>query len=277
MKPNPKLPPGDDRDRRNIRLLARSARGGLIAFDRAAQELDLPARKAAATLGGLIRRGWLKRIRRGLYLVLPLEADARTSGIVEDPWLLAIELFSPCYVGGWSAAEHWGLTEQLFRSTFVVSAGRIRRCEQRVGGVSFHVVKVQPQRVETVKSVWRGRDRVAVSSPERTIMDALVTPAWLGGIRHLAEIVEGYRRGPSWNPDRLLEEVSHVGNGASLRRLGFLIEALDLEAPELGSAILAKQTAGVVKLDPGIRSRGRLVKRWGLWVNATIGKGGGHG
>jgi hypothetical protein len=31
-------------------------------------------------------------------------------------WLVAHKLFSPCYIGGWIAAHHWGLTEQIFNS-----------------------------------------------------------------------------------------------------------------------------------------------------------------
>lgn len=65
--------------------------------------------------------GWPRRVRRGLYLVLPLEAQSDRAITVEDPWILADELFSPCYIGGWSAAQHWGLTEQIFRSVFVVT------------------------------------------------------------------------------------------------------------------------------------------------------------
>ena len=36
------------------------------------------------------------------------------SSSLEDPLVIAEKLFSPCYVGGWSAAEYWGITEQIF-------------------------------------------------------------------------------------------------------------------------------------------------------------------
>jgi|GEM_PF-6032200 len=40
----------------------------------------------------------------------------------DEPWAVAQKLFVPCYVGGWSAAEYWDFTEQIFNSTLVVLA-----------------------------------------------------------------------------------------------------------------------------------------------------------
>jgi predicted transcriptional regulator of viral defense system len=190
--------------------------------------------------------------------------------VVEDPWLLAVELFAPCYIGGWSAAEHWGLTEQLFRSTFVVSAAPLRKTEHNIAGVGFHVVTVPVRRVESVPDIWHGRERVRVSTPERTIADGLVSPTWVGGIRQLAEMLTAYRQSKAWKPDRLLDEVSTIGTGAAFKRFGFLLEALHLDEPRLIKAALNRRTSGLVKLDPAIKTKGRLVKRWGLWLNASI-------
>ncbi|MBK6407399.1 MAG: type IV toxin-antitoxin system AbiEi family antitoxin domain-containing protein [Holophagales bacterium] len=94
--------------------------GSLVSTATAAELLGLPRGAATLTLLRLADRGWLSRVRRGLYLILPLEAG-QDGGAVEDPWVLADELFGPCYVGGWTAAEHWGSPDRLFRSTFVVS------------------------------------------------------------------------------------------------------------------------------------------------------------
>jgi predicted transcriptional regulator of viral defense system len=87
-----------------------------VGVSAAAEKLGLDRRAAAMKLGALARRGWLLRARRGLYLVLPLEAEPGKPMMVEDHWILAREAFSPCYIGGWSAAEHWGLT--MYSGTF---------------------------------------------------------------------------------------------------------------------------------------------------------------
>jgi len=254
--------------------LARVSRAGLISVATAAAALKLPRATAPIRLAALARRGWLRRVRRGLYLVLPLEAGGATSTTVEDPWVLADELFSPCYIGGWSAAEHWGLTEQLFRSTFVVSARKLRRTNDRILGAEFHLAEIAPRRLEGVAAVWRGRERVLVSSRERTLTDALIDPAWVGGIRSLADIFRSYRASREWSTAKLIADLSLVGTGAAFKRLGFLTETLMSEELALIAAARARRTTGIVKLDPSIRSRGTLSKRWGLWINASVGSTG---
>lgn len=263
-------PTTDDRDRRALRELAKNARGGVLALEVASVVLGIPSRSASATLSGLARRGWLKRLRRGLYLVLPLEAEAGTSGVVDDPWLLAMVLFSPGYVAGWSAAEHWGMTEQIFRSTFVATATRVKRVGLDIAGTEFHLAQVSRRRLAGVGTIWRGSEKVPVSDPERTIADALVDPAWVGGIRHLADILRAHRESKTWRPAKLLAELDDIGTGAAFKRLGYLVEALELDSPALLEAAMARKTKGIAKLDPAISTRSHLLKRWGLWVNANV-------
>lgn len=252
-----------------LRRLARGARGGLVTTARAATLLRQSPAEASATLARLVRQGWLVRVRRGLYLVLPLEAG-RDGGAVEDPWVLARELFAPCYIGGWTAAEHWGLTEQLFRSTFVVTAAAIRHATETFLGAEFHLVRAKKSRVENVRPIWRGRERIDVSDRERTIADALASPSWVGGIRHLAVILRSYRSAKEWNPNRLIERVGAVGSGAAFKRLGYLAETILLAETALVAAARTRLSAGIVKLDPNVSERGRLSKRWGLWLNVRL-------
>ena len=264
----PSLTPTRD-PKEKLRLLARGARGGLVSTEEAPDLLGVPRSAATLTLRRLCERGWLSRVRRGLYLVLPLEAGP-DGGAVDDPWVLASELFDPCYVGGWTAAEHWGLTEQLFRSTFVVSAASVRKTTGTFLGSEFHVVRSSLERVSGVPAIWRGRERVAVSDRERTIADALAVPAWVGGVRHLSDILRAYRGSGAWNPAKLLTRVGESGSGAAFKRLGFLAERL-LDGEEvLVKEAFARRTTGVVRLDPGVPARGRLSARWRLWANVTL-------
>jgi predicted transcriptional regulator of viral defense system len=250
--------------------LARASRGSLVTVERARRALGLSPRATTVRLSRLAQAGWLRRVRRGLYLVLPLEARSELATTVEDPWILAEELFTPCYVGGWSAAEHWGLTEQIFRSVFVVTAGPVRRRSVTFAGVEFRVVRTSARRVKAAGAVWRGAERVAASDRERTLADGLSSPEWVGGVRHLAGMLATYRASRDWNPAALLRAVRALRRGSAMKRLGYLAEVLwpaDIEIPK---AALQARSAGLVKLDPAIRSVGRISNRWGLRVNASI-------
>jgi predicted transcriptional regulator of viral defense system len=260
----------------NLRLLARGAHTGLLTTERSAELLGVAPHQASLTLGRLVGRGWLARVRRGLYLLLPLEAG-RKGAAIEDPWVLAQALYAPCYIGGWTAAEHWGLTEQLFRSTFVVTAATIRHSAETFVGSEFHLVRAAPERVARAAVVWRGRERLGVSDRELTIADALATPGWLGGVRHLADVLCWYRESEGWNPKRLIERLDEIGSGAAFKRLGYLAEtALDAD-PDLVNAAFTRRTTGLVKLDPAVAERGRISTRWRLWVNVPIERAGSDG
>lgn len=255
-------------DRTIVSTLARTARGGIISLPAAAKAMGLPRPKAALQLRRIIRQGWLQRVRRGLYLVRPLNAASDQAAIPEDPWVLAREIFSPCYIGGWSAAEHWGLTEQLFRSTMVVTAALARTTEVRIGGHDFRVFRLPRARLGAgVVKVWRGAERLDVSGLERTILDGLRNPELVGGGRHLIEILRAYGEHERRDFARLLDVARPVASGAAWKRLGFLAEHLWPNETALTKDAKRHLTAGYSRLDPGVARRGKLVKRWRLWIN----------
>src|SRR5260370_31520907 len=158
------------KSRTKLANLLREAKG-TISVDQAAKSFNLPPKDAAKILARWANQGWLSRVRRGLYVPVPLEA--RTGDVaLEDSWIVAERLFSPCYVGGWSAAEHWGLTEQIFRSVFVVSAANVRSRAVQLLGVEFRVAHTSKDQVARSDSGWRGREELLVSGRELTLADS---------------------------------------------------------------------------------------------------------
>ena len=237
--------------------------------DEAAAVLAVDAATAARITGYLASRGWLARIRRGLFAPVPLDATAPTEWRA-DPWLVAAHVFDPCYIGGWSACEHWGLTEQLFRDVLVVTAQPQRTSKVQLQGAGFHVVVRQPAALFGTRAVWRGRERVDVSDPTRTMVDILDDPPIGGGIRHVANVVAEYFRGEHRNDDRLTAYVERLGNRTVFKRLGYLVETLGIDASDLVTVCLDRKSAGISALDPSISAKGKITKRWNLRVNARI-------
>jgi len=250
-----------------VAKLARAASGGVISSADASVALGVSRRAGARRLAALTAAGWLTRLRRGYYLVVPLEAASGRATTVEDPWLLAAVMFEPCYIGGWSAAEHWGLTEQLFRSTFVATAANIRARSLTYLGATFKLVRVKADRVRNLTSIWRGASRVLVSGKERTLVDGAIDPSWLGGFRHLQDVFTAFTE--SGDAIELLRELKHSGTGAGAKRIGYLTEQHWPEANGLRDGAHAMRSTGVIKLDPAVRRRGSMNSRWGLWVNTS--------
>lgn len=259
-----------DTDRTLMAKLARASRGGLISIDEAAAVLDLPRDRVSAKLASLARRGWLQRARRGLYLVAPLEAQPSHESIAEDPWVLAAEVFFPCYIGGWSAAEYWGLTEQLFRTTLVVTARSARAKEATLLGHDFRLFRVSSSRLDGTVAVWRGADRVPTSGPERTIVDGLRNPELCGGVRHIVEILTEYRASEHYDLEALLRTATDWANGAAWKRLGYLFESLWPTEADVVSYAGEQISSGIIQLDPAVRRRGPIVRRWNLRANVPV-------
>lgn len=105
----------------------------VLAPERTAATLSLARLQAARQLARRAKAGWLARARRGVCVPVPIET-ATADVCLEDAWSIAARLYAPCYIGGWSAAEHWGLTEQTFRATRVMTATRPRECNPTLRG-----------------------------------------------------------------------------------------------------------------------------------------------
>ena len=237
---------------------------GTISPSQAASALDLSKQRAAQLLAFWASRGWLSRVQRGLYV--PIRLESKTSeGPLEDPWVVATALFSPCYVGGWSAAEHWGLTEQIFRSVLIVTTKKPRQRKRVLKGTSFILRSIGSNAMFGLKSIWRGSMRVHVSDPARTVIDMLSDPSLAGGIRPAADMLTIFLKDHSKDADRLIEYAKRLGNGATFKRLGFLLETLRLDRPRLVAACRNQLTQGYVKLDPALPSQ-HLITAWRLWV-----------
>jgi predicted transcriptional regulator of viral defense system len=247
---------------------------GAFDVDRASKALGVEPARARKLLAYLARRGWLSRIRRGLYVAVPL--DARRPGEwIADPWVVAERTFAPCYIGGWTACQHWGLTEQVFRTVLVVTAKKVRSRDQAMQGTRYHLAVRSENKFFGMRMVWRDQVRVQVSDPTRTIVDVLDDPTLGGGMRNVADVIHEYLSSEHRSDDQLVEFGDRLGNRAVFKRLGFVLEHLGIEAPNLVAACKDRRSAGLVALDPSVRTSGRIVRRWSIRANVTLGTPGG--
>ena len=250
-------------DRERLTAILRNTKGTISVAD-TANILDVDATNAAKMLSRWTKKGWMSRVRRGLYVPVPL--DSLTTDIpLEDPWLVADRLFSPCYIGGWSAAEYLDLTEQIFSTILVMTCQQPRNRNLDIKGTVFMLRTISEKAIFGLKPVWRGQVKISVSDPTRTILDMLVDPGLGGGIRSVNKMVGNYLKSKNKNLELLIQYGERLGNGAIFKRLGFLLEKF---APQETTAIencYQRLTAGNAKLDPNLNNI-KLITRWRLWV-----------
>lgn len=231
----------------------------------AAQILGVSRYRAASLLFAWAKRGWLYRIRRGLYIPIPLQSDS-TEVTPEEPWLIAHKLFSPCYIGGWTAAHHWGFTEQLFNSIYVMTTKKVHQREQHLNGVNFKIKTILPKRIFGTQAIWSGKVKIGISDPTKTIIDGLNDPAVFGGIRMVADVLSVYIHSKEFNQEKLLKYATDMQNSTIFKRLGYLIEQLAFDASNNITSICKKKLkSGYSQLDPSVKGD-QLETRWNLWV-----------
>lgn len=250
------------RGRRRLAAVMRAS-GDVIEIGDTVNTLGLGRIEASKMLSRWADQGWLRRIGKGAYVPVPLDA-LESENVLEDPWIMVPALYDPAYIGGWTAAEHWDLTEQLFRDIVVLTAQPVRKKRQTRHGTPFLLCHVDEARMFGTRPVWRGRTKVLISDVHRTIIDMLDNPAMGGGIQHVADCLASYFKRSDRSDDALLSYAHRLGNGAVFKRLGFLGETLGAD-DDLITECARHLTAGNAKLDPALNCL-RLITRWRLWV-----------
>lgn len=237
---------------------------GTITVSQAAEILAMDPINTAKKLSLWMKKGWLLRVKRGLYVPVPLESSTADIAI-EDSWIIANQIYSPCYIGGWSAAEYWTLTEQIFRSVLVMSTRKINERQPVFQDAEFQVRTISSKALFGLKPVWRGQVKVDVSDPSRTMVDMMLAPLLGGGIQPVVDIYRNYLASSYKDLDLLASYAKQLGKGVVFKRLGFLTERFAAEEEKLLAICRQELTKGYSNLDPNL-SADRLIKRWNLWI-----------
>jgi len=221
-------------------------------------------------LSRLEAKGWLQRLRRGRYAVVPVSALARDP-VVENPWLIAMDVFAPAFISGWSAAEHWDLTEQVFNTVAVVTTAKQRETLHDIGGVRFRTRTVPAKRFFGDQRVWFGSKAVRIADPSRMVVDIADLPKFGGGGRHMVDVVRAYWRSQHADPDKLLDYARRYARGSVFKRIGFLAEKMGAGVTKAWlDECRASISQGVTVLDPDAPHEGRVVSAWNLRLNVPV-------
>ncbi len=267
MYTNMNVPSGIGKlDRERITAILRGAEH-TVSVAEAAAILRVPQQRASQLLARWAAKGWFTRIKQGVYIPIPLESDT-TEISLENPWIIAERLYQPCYIGAWSAATHWGLTEQIFRATVVFTVKKLRAHQPIIKGTHFLVHTISEQAMFGLRPIWYGQIKVLVSDPTRTMLDLLSNPKLGGGIRSSVDMFINYLKSEHKNLLLLIDYARRFKNGAVFKRLGFLLEQYQPDETEIIAVCKKLLTTGNVKLDPQLDAT-KLITRWRLWIPET--------
>jgi predicted transcriptional regulator of viral defense system len=258
------------RERRLLGELTRKGRVTVTGPD-VIRELGLDRPLANKVLSRLERKGWLQRGRRGSYVIVPL-ASMTPETMPDDPWALAMELFNPCFISGFTAAEYWDLTEQVFNTVVVCSTREQRNSMQVVARITFKVHHVPASGMFGLQKIWRNNVPVMIADAHRTLIDVLSFPELGGGGRHMLDIAHAYWKSGKADPERLFQYANELHRGVVFKRLGFTAESWGEVTPQWLQSCRKHLSAGISRLDPKGSDKGRIQTRWRLRINLPLGE-----
>lgn len=232
------------------------------------QELGYSRKKANLMLSRLFQKGWLQRLKAGIYRAIPSGADINS--IPEDAWAIAMELFFPCYISGWTAAEHWDLTEQIFNSTIVFTAQKQRKKELIISGLPYTTKFIDTNDMFGTQKIWSSNIPVLIADIHKTIIDILNDPQIGGGGRHTIDIVKSYLQNKNADPEILWQYAEKLNRGAVFKRLGFIADKLIQPSPEWLGKIQTKIKSGIIKFDPSGPNTGPINTKWKIRINIPL-------
>jgi len=217
-------------------------------------------------LARLKKKGWIGRVKPGLFAVIPLSSGASRTPQIHE-FLIAMRLVEPAAISYFSAMNYHGLTEQLPRQVFIATNHKVTRPTKESLGFSYRIITHLPERFFGVRKEWINESPFMITDLEKTLIDGLAMPEYVGGVGIVAQALSA-----SWSridEKRLHEYAVRIGISAVVKRLGFLLETLAIGNLE-GLRRSTELSTGYPRLDPALPAQGTHNRRWGLLVNAKV-------
>ena len=103
-------------------------------------------------LSRLEKKGWIERIEKGKYIVIPLGAEK--GKYTQHEFVLGSYLVDPCIISYWSALNYYGFTEQIPRTVFIQTTSRKKHQEITIFGVPYKIIKMKEEKIFGVEKAW---------------------------------------------------------------------------------------------------------------------------
>ena len=240
---------------------------GTIRASDVAKLLNLPLKEASRILSRWCANGWLYRVKRGIYIPIPMDSTS-SEILIEEPFVIADSIYHPGYVAGFSAIKHWDLSEQIIETVYYFTTKQVKKRNPVYGSTRFQIKTIAENRLFGTKTIWYGRKKVKVSDPAKTVVDILNDPKLVGGMSVVDDVFKNYLETKHCNFKALIDYAGRMNNKTILKRLGFLVDVKLDEVPTELSEIDKLISSGYSNFDPMVEGK-YIVEKWKLKVPAS--------
>jgi len=207
-------------------------------------------------LSRLEAKGWIERIERGKYMIIPLGSEKGRTTLHE--YQIGSFIIEPHSISYWSALNHHGLTEQIPTTVFLQTTARKKNMHPTIFGIDYHIIRITEKKFFGFSREWIDDTPIHITNVEKTIVDCLDKPQYSGGV---IEILKAFPS-KNINMNRLLAYAEKMHNTGILRRLGYISDYHDLELD-----IRIPETRNYLYVDPTLPHSGSRIAKWRIIDN----------
>jgi predicted transcriptional regulator of viral defense system len=240
-----------------IQILKSIAKEGeVFSFGQLYRKTHIKKEALSVILSRLEDRGFIERIEKGKYLIIPLDSEKGSYTLHE--FVIGSYLIEPSAISYWSALHYYGLTEQIPRTVFLQTPARKKKSRLNILGLDYQIVRIKKEKFYGLRKEWIEEVPVSITDKEKTIIDCLDKPKYSGGI---IEVTKALKTG-LLNQKRLNEYAIKIDNLSVVRRLGYLCDQIGLPL-----ALPPIKSKKYLLLDPTMPSKGPVNPKWRLIIN----------
>lgn len=219
---------------------------------------DFSDGKIRVMLYRLKKKGWLERIEKGKYLIVPLEGR---EGWAEHPFVPIPKLVNNYYISYRTALAYYGFTEQMPLYVFVATIERKNAMEFQ--GYFYKFVKVNKRKFFGFHTMKILDTEINIAEKEKTIIDCLDREEYAGSIIEIFKAL--YKNKEQFNFDKIIYYAIKMNNYSMTRRLGFLLDLLEQNTEILEERIGKFRSIFLSNILP--KKKYGASKKWKLILN----------
>jgi predicted transcriptional regulator of viral defense system len=216
-------------------------------------------------LSDMAKRGLLMRVKEGLYYIIPYDQDPKT--FMPHWHLLAPHLVGDAsyYISYYSAMQiHSLITQPALKEQIVVNK-QIKPATLKIKGIPFQFIYHNEKHFFGSKKTWIDSfNKIEYSDLEKIFIDALFKPHYAGGITEITKVIHKSKYKIDYK--KLLKYAEQFDSLAVIKRLGYLLELLEIENPIIEN-LRNRKTNSYFLLERQHLKEGKRIARWNIQEN----------
>ncbi len=195
----------------------------LITVEEIRQGFKYDSSYASKLLERLERKQYLERIKRGIYLYIPLEYGYENRFTPMNSLVVGSVLVEPYYFGYQTANRFHGFTTQFSPVTYICTTKTRRTHKWR--SIRYKFVNLVQKKFFGYEKHLSDGCEIFIASPEKAVLDSIDKPDYCGGLSQVVAVVlNAFQRG--LDKEKLLSYAIRFDSNTLIQRLGYLVAFL---------------------------------------------------